>query len=242
MGYDGSEEQKQNALVGSAKAAEIAHQRKSQRIVAYNENPKMCTNNCGTPLPYEKRKQDFCSRHCAAQVRNPATAKTRHKVSRPKRPWAYGQRGNPEYGQKIRRAQAALWDRRNAEELELWKAGKLRPSPRSAKRLLAFEGGKKCSRCGWSETNPFSHTIPVELEHRDGDCYNNTYENVCLFCPNCHSLTATFRGLNARKGRGRRFYKVVSRWAKEQGVKGIWSNQKMVPAEGLEPPLTLARL
>ena len=41
----------------------------------------------------------------------------------------------------------------------------------------------------------------LELEHIDGDWSNTRLENLTLLCPNCHSLTATFKALN--RGRGR---------------------------------------
>ena len=59
----------------------------------------------------------------------------------------------------------------------------------------------KCARCGWSEVNPFTGNISLEIEHIDGNANNNRPENITLLCPNCHSLTSTYRGAN--KGRGR---------------------------------------
>ena len=59
----------------------------------------------------------------------------------------------------------------------------------------------KCSKCGWGEVNPFTGRVPLEVEHIDGDFTNNRPENVTLLCPNCHSLTATYRGANFGKGR-----------------------------------------
>lgn len=59
----------------------------------------------------------------------------------------------------------------------------------------------KCSRCGWGEINPYTRTIPLEVEHIDGNPYNTTPENVTLLCPNCHSLTPTYRGANRGNGR-----------------------------------------
>ena len=60
----------------------------------------------------------------------------------------------------------------------------------------------KCSRCGWGEMNPYTGTIPLEVEHIDGNPYNTSPDNVTLLCPNCHSLTATYRGANRGSGRG----------------------------------------
>ena len=62
--------------------------------------------------------------------------------------------------------------------------------------------GNKCSKCGWGEINPFTNTIPLEVEHIDGNPYNSSPENLTLLCPNCHSLTKSYRGAN--KGNGRR--------------------------------------
>lgn len=60
----------------------------------------------------------------------------------------------------------------------------------------------KCAICGWSQVNPYTNKIPLEVEHIDGDYKNNRPENLTLICPNCHSLTATYRGRN--KGNGRK--------------------------------------
>ncbi len=72
------------------------------------------------------------------------------------------------------------------------------------KYYLLEKYNHKCSKCGWSEINPYTKNIPLEVEHIDGNPYNNKPNNVTLLCPNCHSLTATFRGAN--KGNGRRTY------------------------------------
>ena len=61
----------------------------------------------------------------------------------------------------------------------------------------------KCSKCGWGEVNPFTGRIPLEVEHIDGNANNTTPDNVTLLCPNCHSLTSTYRGANRGKGRGK---------------------------------------
>lgn len=43
--------------------------------------------------------------------------------------------------------------------------------------------------------------IPLEIDHIDGNSENNSEENLRLICPNCHSLTATYKGANRGKGR-----------------------------------------
>ena len=61
--------------------------------------------------------------------------------------------------------------------------------------------GRKCSRCGWHEVNPVSGKVPIQIEHIDGDFRNCSRENLTVLCPNCHSLTPTYMGLNRGKGR-----------------------------------------
>lgn len=69
-----------------------------------------------------------------------------------------------------------------------------------AKRYLVEKHGPKCQKCNWSETNEFTGKIPIEIDHIDGNCTNNKLDNLRLLCPNCHSLTATFKGGNKKTG------------------------------------------
>ena len=59
----------------------------------------------------------------------------------------------------------------------------------------------KCARCGWGERNTYTNTIPLEIEHIDGNYKSNKEENLILLCPNCHSLTSTYKGANLNHGR-----------------------------------------
>jgi hypothetical protein len=60
-----------------------------------------------------------------------------------------------------------------------------------------------CRRC--ENTHWQGELITLELEHIDGNNRNNKRENVEMLCPNCHSLTDTWRGRNksCRGNRGR---------------------------------------
>jgi len=69
------------------------------------------------------------------------------------------------------------------------------------KRYLFIKYESSCSICRWSDVNPTSGNIPLEIDHIDGDSENNRENNLRLLCPNCHSLTSNHRNLN--KGNGR---------------------------------------
>jgi len=67
------------------------------------------------------------------------------------------------------------------------------------KNRLYEEGLKfpKCELCGWATTS-LDGRIPLELDHINGDHYDNRLENLRILCPNCHSLQATHRGRNKK--------------------------------------------
>lgn len=70
------------------------------------------------------------------------------------------------------------------------------------KKYLFKKYNNKCALCEWCEINKYTNKIPLEVEHIDGDYKNNKEENLTLICPNCHSLTKTYKGSN--KGYGRK--------------------------------------
>lgn len=69
------------------------------------------------------------------------------------------------------------------------------------KRYLFEKYNYKCARCNWSEINIYTGKIPLEVEHIDGNYLNNKESNLIVLCPNCHSLTSTYKGANLNNGR-----------------------------------------
>ena len=69
------------------------------------------------------------------------------------------------------------------------------------KRYLFEKYNHECSKCKWKEVNLFTGNIPLEVEHIDGNYLNNVEDNLILLCPNCHSLTSTYKNANAGNGR-----------------------------------------
>ena len=71
--------------------------------------------------------------------------------------------------------------------------------PSWMRKQLLNESQQQCTQCGWSEINETTQTVPLEIDHIDGDAYNNLRDNLRVLCPNCHSLTKTYRNAGNRK-------------------------------------------
>lgn len=101
--------------------------------------------------------------------------------------------------------------------IEKWKKGEIEgligrfkdePS-KTIKKFMRLKHSNKCTKCGWSEVNPWTKIVPLQVDHKDGNYKNNSEDNLDLLCPNCHSLTQFFGGANRGKGRRNRYKRRV---------------------------------
>ena len=182
------------------KKSQITQQKqKQQRIDDYNKNPNLCLY-CGKPIVYDKRHNKFCNSSCAATYNN------LHK-----KPKDYGKClhcGKPlnRSGKKYcnNKCQAQY---KKQQVFEQWKNGLHNGYMQNGqisvfiKNYLLEKHNYTCEKCGWGQINPYTNKVPLEIHHIDGNWENNSEDNLQVLCPNCHSLTDTYKASN--KGNGR---------------------------------------
>lgn len=84
--------------------------------------------------------------------------------------------------------------------LSSWLAGEdVKPSSRWFRKAIERTKGYACGVCDVSAW--MGQKLVLELDHVDGDYWNNNPDNLRLICPNCHSQTMTYKNRNKGKGR-----------------------------------------
>ena len=71
----------------------------------------------------------------------------------------------------------------------------------SIRTALIQKAGCKCTRCGWGEMHHSAKLPALEIEHINGNWLDCSPSNIDIICPNCHSLTDTYKARNLGKGR-----------------------------------------
>jgi hypothetical protein len=85
------------------------------------------------------------------------------------------------------------WEKETIPKILNGVAGK-----KSLKKYLLETRENQCSSCSLSEW--MGQPLTMDMDHIDGNSSNNTLENVRLLCPNCHSLTPTYKAKNIGNG------------------------------------------
>ena len=165
----------------------------------YNLDPKKCFF-CQNPLSYKKRANKFCNQSCAASHNNRGV---RRHGDAPMPCYTCGKlTHNPKYCSiKCYSFPIEGWIK---GEIDGGVDNKLGGCRGPIRKYLLDECQHKCSKCGWAEIHPITNKVPLEINHIDGNAHNNKKENLEVLCPNCHSLTPNFRGLNKKSSRTHR--------------------------------------
>lgn len=192
------------------KSRAFSKQKLQERIDAYNKNPRLC-KHCQKPISYKLiqgvPKRVFCSQSCAATYHNKKRQKAQIPIpcvncQTPLTCTGWRAKGTDRFCGRI--CQTTYYYK---EFISLWLSGKVDGGRKGGyvsnhvRRYLLDQCGNKCAQCGWNKVNSFTGNIPLEVEHKDGDCLNNRPDNLTILCPSCHALTATYKGANKGKGR-----------------------------------------
>jgi 5-methylcytosine-specific restriction endonuclease McrA len=125
----------------------------------------------------------FCSRTCA-NGRN-HSIETRNKI-------AESNRKNPV---KVKRTKKEVSEHLSKVGIERTSKKTFEEVGWDTKRIRVIkEQNGCCSKCGIS--NWQGQEITLEVDHIDGNNKNHSRENLEALCPNCHSITDTWRGRN----------------------------------------------
>lgn len=186
----------ESGALGIAKSRITIAALKEKRIEEYNKDPSIC-KCCSKTLSYENRKKSFCNHTCSAIFNN----KKRATLVK----WnccGCGKEHNTlPYKVKKYCGHSCKHLITKQESFERLKEGLI--SDRSLiRKILKREFGNKCFECSLETWK--GYPLPVEVDHIDGNAGNNYLSNLRLLCPNCHSITDTWKGKNKGNGRASR--------------------------------------
>jgi Zn finger protein HypA/HybF involved in hydrogenase expression len=94
---------------------------------------------------------------------------------------------------------------------------------------ILYEQENKCNNCGLDKW--LDKDIILELDHKDGNNKNNVRDNLEMICPNCHSLTQTWRGRNKKERR----HRVPDKQLLESLLVNEWNMRQSLLNVGLSP-------
>ena len=176
-----------------------------QLRIDYENNPKLC-KQCGKPIPYEDRnRKEFCSQSCSTTYNNLLRGNKIREHNKYCINCGKELTGDKVYNKYC--CKSCQHDYQYKQYIIKWKSGEdsgvigKYDISNHIRRYLFEKYNNQCQLCGWNKVNPKSGKVPLQIHHVDGNCLNNSEDNLQLICPNCHSLTDTFGNLNSESSR-----------------------------------------
>lgn len=196
--YNTTDETYKKIVEGSRKGGETNHNNKINRIIEYIDNPVKC-KNCGKSLPYEKRKNSFCSRNCWFEFGNPVKIKNSKGKKKDVCPQC-GKIFDRIHKNNVYCSRDCFLESRKVRLNKKFSEGKMKDD--QARNYYREITEKVCSICGLSMWNGLP--IPLNVDHIDGNSENNFPSNFRFICLNCDGQSKTYGNRNIGNGRKNR--------------------------------------
>lgn len=165
--------------LGNSVASAVAADKRDEARNTYNQAPKLCVG-CNAPIPFEDKRQAFCTHSCAASFNN------RKRGFKSTRTCTKCGAVFPRKGSEHRHLCVTCRDP-ETRRLSSSKGTTL-------KKQLIISRGHQCESCGL--THWLGELIKLQLDHVDGNSDNNAIVNLRLLCPTCHTMTPTWGSKN----------------------------------------------
>lgn len=148
---------------------------------------------CGTSFerPTKGYKKRFCSRACAnSRQFNETANKKRAKSNRQ----AWKKMAPDVLKERKKNMHLIVKKRMQTYQNNFMAADFDTLASGTKRRRVLLEQNNCCLHCGLKEWQ--GQPLTLELDHIDGNNQNEVRDNLRYLCPNCHSLTPTWRGRN----------------------------------------------
>ena len=164
-------------------------------------NKRFCLY-CGKEISGDTRKK-FCNHSCSASYNNKGVVRN----SRKKEIYCVNCGKPLEKHQTKFCCKECNVEFNYKEQIRLWQSGEIRGCDSTGavspyvRRYLLEKANYSCEQCGFNKNNEYTGLSILQLHHKDGDCYNNSEDNIEVLCPNCHCLTENFGSRNKNSTR-----------------------------------------
>jgi len=174
----------------------------AQKIRAdYAKNPKICPT-CEGAIPFDKKRNTYCSHKCAKSQTNKDRAKYNKKCL------SCDKIINGKDKKFCSHKCAKIYQRKELHAKIEAGEYKTCTTMRVIMSYLIEKRGRKCECCGISDW--MGKEVPLNVHHIDGDATNNLPDNIQLLCLNCHGQTENYGRKNKNSSRNYRYSNVSS--------------------------------